>query len=256
MHRALSHGRAILLYVARHLLRELEWGYFENWPASQVGRRLIISYARAAGLDEQLVIGTVWPLLAECVRRRDAIRLEQPAALPIVVDITPVERARPVGVTSTSLARIEPAVRRRWDARRVVAVLTIPTLLAIGAAPAIWEHSVSARRAAPQQASARPAPVARPAVPAAAVPQSVREPEVMIAAPTAPGKPVTSGVIIRPATYRAPQAAPAKVKRPSPAKSTKAPQARRGSTGSKGPRKWGVWVLNKVGVRIVSTEQQ
>ena len=239
--------------VPTNLLRDLEWGYFENWPTSHVGRRLIISYARAAGLDEQLVTRTVWPLLAEWVRSRETICLEEESAVPIVVDITPVERARPV----TSLARIEPVMRRRWDARRVVAVLTIPALLAIGAAPAIWEHSVAARKV-DHQATPPPARVAPP-VPAAAVQQPVSAPEVMIATPPpSPGKPVrTSGVIIRQAAYRAPQAAPAKVNRPSAAKSTKAaPAARRRAAGSKGPRKWGVWVLNKVGVRIVSTEQQ
>ena len=241
--------------VPRNLLRDLEWGYFENWPTSHVGRRLIISYARAAGLDEQLVTRTVWPLLAEWVRRGAAMRPDEQPAAPMVVDVTPVDQARPV----TSLARIEPVVRRRWDARRVVAVLTIPALLAIGAAPAIWEHSTAAHKA-DHQVNPPPARVAPP-VPAAAaaVPHPVSEPGVMIAIPPpSPVQPVrTSGVVIRQAAYRAPQSAPAKVSRPSAAKSTKVvPAARRRPAASKGPRKWGVWVLNKVGVRIVSTEQQ
>jgi hypothetical protein len=247
--------------VPQHLLRELEWGYFDNWPASHVGRRLIISYARAAGLDEQLVTRTVWPLLAESVRSRAAIRLEESPALPIVVDIAPMELERPAAVTTTSLARIEPAARRRWSARRAVAVLAIPALLAIGAAPAIWEHS-AARHEAPPRMSASPAPVAPP-VRAADVPQPVREsavpqqPEVMIATQAPQGNPArTTGVIIRQAASRTPSAAPAKVRRASAVKSSKTSQVRRASTGSKGPRKWGVWVLNKVGVRIVSTEQQ
>jgi hypothetical protein len=248
--------------VPRHLLRELEWGYFDNWPASHVGRRLIISYARAAGLDEQLVTRTVWPLLAESVRSRGALRLEKLPSLPIVVDVAPSEPERPAAVMSTSLARIEPAVQRRWGARRVVAVLAIPALLAIGAAPAMWEHS-AARREAPQRTTSAPsAPVARPPVRAAevqpAAPESaVSAPEVMIAPQTAQGTPVrTSGVIVRQAAYRVPHAAPVKVKRRPVVKSSNTSQLRRGSTGSKGPRKWGVWVLNKVGVRIVSTDEQ
>ncbi|HEX6975530.1 MAG TPA: helix-turn-helix domain-containing protein, partial [Vicinamibacterales bacterium] len=45
------------------LLRELEWGYLRNWPAGHYGRTQLTRYARAAGLDEGVVVSTVWPML-------------------------------------------------------------------------------------------------------------------------------------------------------------------------------------------------
>ena len=44
------------------LLRQLEWGYFFNWPRGRYGRSQLVRYARAAGLDEELVLSTVTPL--------------------------------------------------------------------------------------------------------------------------------------------------------------------------------------------------
>jgi hypothetical protein len=134
------------------LLRELEWGYLKNWPAAHTGRRLMISYARSAGLDEELVTRAVWPLLAEAVRGREPLAVavhESPLPPPpIVIDVSAVPRDyRGVDEgTSMSLARIEPLARPRRNHRRVVAALTIPALLAIGIAPALWEHSGAARR--------------------------------------------------------------------------------------------------------------
>src|SRR3982751_1913401 len=37
-------------------LRDLEWGYMRYWPADDGGREQVIRYARAAGLDEGLVL--------------------------------------------------------------------------------------------------------------------------------------------------------------------------------------------------------
>ena len=45
------------------LLRQLEWGYLRNWPVGLYGRTQLVRYARASGLDEQLVIETVRPML-------------------------------------------------------------------------------------------------------------------------------------------------------------------------------------------------
>jgi hypothetical protein len=265
--------------VPTHLLRQLEWGYLANWPASHVGRRLLIGYARAAGLDEELVTRTVWPLLGESVATRGGLGVDDPSSLPVVVAV-PVESVSPVFATSTSLARIQPTARRRWDARRVVAALTIPALLAIGAAPAIWEHSAARREATRQTAQARQGqravgktdvqtPVTKTGVaPAISRAQtepparrtdaaSVREAEVMIASPSTTRNGVgTSGVIVRQAVYRAPHQSATKGRRPVAAKSARPPQGRRGDSRARGPRKWGVWVLEKVGVRIINTEEQ
>lgn len=46
-------------------LRELEWGYVRNWRADDEGRDQLRRYARAAGLDEDLVVSIAWPMMAE-----------------------------------------------------------------------------------------------------------------------------------------------------------------------------------------------
>ena len=38
------------------LLRQLEWGYMRNWPTGQYGRTELSRYARAAGLNKDMVI--------------------------------------------------------------------------------------------------------------------------------------------------------------------------------------------------------
>ncbi|HEX2453299.1 MAG TPA: helix-turn-helix domain-containing protein [Vicinamibacterales bacterium] len=47
------------------LLRQLEWGYLYRWPGGLYGRTQLIRYARAAGLDDVLVVSTLSPLLDE-----------------------------------------------------------------------------------------------------------------------------------------------------------------------------------------------
>jgi hypothetical protein len=44
-------------------LRELEWGYLAQWSADDAGREDLRHYARAAGLDEDLVISVAWPMM-------------------------------------------------------------------------------------------------------------------------------------------------------------------------------------------------
>ena len=60
------------------LLRQLEWGYFFNWPRGRYGRTQLVRYARAAGLDEELVLSTVTPLI-DCV---EPAPLPQPQTAP------------------------------------------------------------------------------------------------------------------------------------------------------------------------------
>jgi Tol biopolymer transport system component len=73
------------------LLRQLEWGYLHNWPGGLYGRTQLVRYARAAGLDEQLVIATVWPLLDEVERDREVLFADEPVPAPAAV--TTVQRA-------------------------------------------------------------------------------------------------------------------------------------------------------------------
>ena len=51
------------------LLRELEWGDLRNWRRDDEGRQQIARYARAAGLDEELVLSITDPLIAEAGSR-------------------------------------------------------------------------------------------------------------------------------------------------------------------------------------------
>jgi len=235
--------------VPPHLLRQLEWGYLLNWPTSHVGRRLIAAYARAAGLDEQLVIGVVWPLLMESGLRRSAMPAPAVAAPRADIVIEPAMVADVPSGTLVRIARVAP--RAPSTMRRVVAALTIPALLAIGAAPALWH--AGAHHDGRVQATAPPPHVAAAPMPEAQPP--VRDPSVMIAtAPVRADAPV-SAVIVRQSLSRAQPPAPVKVKRsasPAP-KAAHAPQ----KATRRGPRKWGSWVLNKMGVKVVSnTEQQ
>ena len=54
---------AVRSHIPVGMLRQLEWGYFENWPSGHYGRSQLVRYARAAGLDEQLVVSTLLPLI-------------------------------------------------------------------------------------------------------------------------------------------------------------------------------------------------
>lgn len=64
------------------LLRQLEWGYLFNWPGGFYGRTQLIRYARAAGLDDQLVVGAIEPLIHEAESRRALV--VRPSPLPVV----------------------------------------------------------------------------------------------------------------------------------------------------------------------------
>ena len=52
------------------LIHELEWGDFRHWPGGVYGRTQLLRYARAAGLDEALVVQTLWPLIQDSSRAR------------------------------------------------------------------------------------------------------------------------------------------------------------------------------------------
>ncbi len=127
--------------ISARLLVELEWGYMRNWPASPVGRTQLVRYARAAGLDDRVVVRTVWPMLEEAARARPVAAPHVPeVALVPFVDALP----RPLpAVSSTSIPDVpaRPAGRRRY-----LAALAIPALLAIGIVPALWERSMRAHQ--------------------------------------------------------------------------------------------------------------
>jgi hypothetical protein len=127
------------------LLCELEWGYLDNWPASPAVRRHIVSYARATGLDDQLVVRTVWPLFEESLQARGSV-LGSPALMSasVIVDSVhePAAFATIVDCDEHTSTIIHPALAAHHSRLRsgIVAAVVIPALVAIGFAPAAWEH--------------------------------------------------------------------------------------------------------------------
>src|SRR5262245_29317798 len=154
------------------MLRQLEWGYFINWPTGNYGRTQLVRYARAAGLDEALVVGTLLPMIE--VTERPAIVPAPPAAAtsptamivrPDAGIAAPVVPARPTASAAPQAPPLPPTVvidvptdpepagsqvlrrtvvsahsgRRRRAA--VLAALAIPALLAIGLLPLWWSQS-------------------------------------------------------------------------------------------------------------------
>jgi hypothetical protein len=118
------------------LLRQLEWGYFDNWPTGLYGRTQLVRYARAAGLDEQLVVATVLPLI-EHAAEHPAHVLPAPApggrpAMPPADAVIDVDVFR---VPDTTGASAEGERRR---ASKVLAALAIPALLALAVLPVWW----------------------------------------------------------------------------------------------------------------------
>jgi len=131
--------------VPHRKLRDLEWGYPRDWRPDDEGRAQVIRYARAAGLDEGLVLSIAWPLIEE----------------------TPAPPAREPGMALVpsgpqSLLAPEPVAapaargaRRRWRAPAAAAILIAIALL--GAMVALHRPPEN-RRASPTTA-----PVAVPA---------------------------------------------------------------------------------------------
>jgi hypothetical protein len=206
------------------LLRQLEWGYLTNWPPGLYGRTQLVRYARAAGLDEQIVIATVWPMLDDVERQ---VPLPEPAveavsvthvpppevlvdAPEVVVEPTPLDVADvPLARTGTLLsdeAQVAPAPRRR--ALRTAAALAIAATLLLALIPlASQQYGFSAvdlwntvKTSTPQQAetTAAPAPPAPTDVAADAgpAPSAPAEPETVAPPPAAhAGEPVKAARI-------------------------------------------------------------
>jgi hypothetical protein len=111
------------------LLRELEWGYVRNWPGGQYGRIQLVRYARAAGLDEEIVIRAISPLLDE---ESAAARVSE-SSLPLAVGESPTSRP-----TVFRASNAPPS--NGSQGARVLAAIAIPVLLAVALAPAVWHR--------------------------------------------------------------------------------------------------------------------
>jgi hypothetical protein len=168
-------------------LRELEWGYLRNWRADEAGRAQVVQYARASGLDENVVLSIAWPMIEDASTIEGALTIvdsEEPAATALVPSgpqaLTigvPVERRH----TRTALAS--------WAMAVVGAALIALATFAITEQPAQGGAAV--------RAEASNAPAVSPAglAPAQTAPES-RDPE----GPRS----------LRPISSRAPAAPPAR----------------------------------------------
>jgi hypothetical protein len=136
------------------LLRELEWGYLRNWPGGHYGRTQLVRYARAAGLDDEVVVDTVWPMLQGAVHERGTEAVLQPTTTPVAEG--EILEDLPVALPAAVLP-VEPAPRNR-----VLAALALVALLTIALLPAVW-YSMSARRQIANMAASLTAPGSRDA---------------------------------------------------------------------------------------------
>jgi hypothetical protein len=155
-------------------LRELEWGYVRNWHADAAGRDELGRYARAAGLDEDLVVSVAWPLIES-----DAV--EEPAcAEPPCEDaawaLVPVGTQALIPPVPRTVTRPAPLIRYRWALALAAAILLVAAVVATG-----WEQQVSkpaTRAAAAPSIEARRPPIGdvRPASFERPVPNAVEGP--------------------------------------------------------------------------------
>jgi hypothetical protein len=106
--------------LPRVRVRDLEWGDLRQWPADAAGRAQIIRYARAAGLDETLVLSIAWPMVIESV----AQRVPDPPCTALVPAGTQV--LTPVAPAAASHRH------RRWRAAAGVAAATILLVIGLG----------------------------------------------------------------------------------------------------------------------------
>ncbi|HEX6464409.1 MAG TPA: helix-turn-helix domain-containing protein, partial [Vicinamibacterales bacterium] len=99
--------------ISSALLRELEWGYLKRWRNDAVGRSWLSGYAKASGLDEQLVTSIVVPMLEEeqrDPRARTAAEMALVAAGPQALIPSGIAPSR-IAPSEIPPPGIEPAAR-------------------------------------------------------------------------------------------------------------------------------------------------
>jgi hypothetical protein len=199
-------------------LRELEWGYVRNWSADAAGRDELRRYARASGLDEDLVVSVAWPLIqSESSAPAASAATDLPEThLPETQagwGLVPVESTALMPVARSAIQPPNPWARHRWALALAAAVLLVSTALVTD-----WERPKSVPFVTPDSHVSRPA--ARAAIPAtisdsmpASIPASVDDAQ----------PPVDAGV--RPAAYtraapvrRSAQVERSQAERPAPAR--------------------------------------
>jgi Tol biopolymer transport system component len=190
-------------HIPVSLLRELEWGYLPNWPTDQYGRVQLVRYARAAGLDEEIVLGTVWPLLQQAIRSRGTRVVDADIVEADIVEENTVE----TGALATRAAALPQTLRspeRSVRRRTLQAASAVAALVAVSFVPALWFDRDAAAPAGQPAADAR-----------ASEPQ--REPASVRERPDAPVPSRTGGAVSQARTGAAhrqrvnPQAQPARL---------------------------------------------
>lgn len=225
-------------HIPLGLLRQLEWGFFANWPTGQYGRTQLVRYARAAGLDEHLVVSTLLPAIeqtehpapvapayAEARPEESAPAVIEAEFVPVAIG-PPLERSRRFELEPAGAARIGGSLAPRRDRRGAAAALAAlaAALLIIGLLPAWWARTPSipeskagttatARVATPREprsaAAPKPAPSAQASTASAAPPAAARVPATratQLPAPAASepgGEPAGDGAGYRLASDRA-----------------------------------------------------
>jgi hypothetical protein len=144
------HAVAQIAGVPAARLRDLEWGDVRRWPADEQGRALVVRYARAAGLDEELVLSVAWPLIQEL----SETECFETAPISELVASGPQQVEPVVPPVATGAAARRPS---RWSPVAAlllgVAVVARPT----DGPPKMLAEPTDAMRVAPAQPQAVPA---------------------------------------------------------------------------------------------------
>jgi hypothetical protein len=129
------------------MLCELEWGYLHRWPAPVAARPLLLRYARATGLDDELVLRTVWPILEHETANRG--RQSSYSTIVEAVAVDEPDEIVPVRVVTAPVVTPHAPRTMRKPRRRAIAVaaLAIPALLVIGITPSARGYLAARRHA-------------------------------------------------------------------------------------------------------------
>jgi hypothetical protein len=181
-------------------LRELEWGYMRHWRADAEGRDRVIRYARAAGLDERLVLSIAWPMIEDAALVHGSLEPE------IVTTLVPSgTQALATLPFPSPAARARRPLRSGGLAAAAALVVAVTTLVFAPDAAPPWDARAEAT---PAPAESRDAP----AVPAPmASPRTTAPPVAPVPAKTSARATGTA----RPAVRAVNRPAPAPQKRPS-----------------------------------------
>lgn len=157
------HDIAAVAGVPAAQLRDLEWGDVRKWRADAEGRARVTRYARAAGLDDEIVLSIAWPMIEEGDARGGA------EAAPVTAlvaagpqQLAPAPRPSP---------RVTPWLSRQgWVTAAAVLVLAAFAMFAM-----TWTPRSDTRTARPAPVAV-PLSVSAPALVTASTPAMAREP--------------------------------------------------------------------------------